>query len=190
MLRLKSGIFVSHKDESEIPLTITATSNSSGAQITRSVVLQVLENTNPFQNNGLPVDVDGDGRVTPRDALRIINELNARGIRALTGAPDYDDGAPGGDWFDVNGDGVITPLDAIIVINYLNRNGMGSGGNGGTGEGRGGGEGEGSDGSNPPPSGLQNPPSSGILGSDVYNRSLEAYLADLQREQLKKQRAR
>ncbi len=185
-LRLKPGKFISFETESQIPLEITATSLATGSQIKRSVQLSVTPNSAPWRNNNLPVDVDGDGVVTPRDPLRIINELNNRGIRPLGDAPENSEGTGGDEWIDVNGDGKITPLDAIIVINHLNTFGNGSGGGsgGGTGEGGGGGEGEGEGAPSTPPKSL-------IAGDRVYDMSLEAYLVDLAREQnSNKRRAR
>jgi hypothetical protein len=71
--------------------------------------------TNPLE----PLDTDGDGRVTPVDALVIINELNRRqGSFELT-----EDRPPEAYYFDVNDDGWVTPIDALRVINELNRRG-------------------------------------------------------------------
>ncbi len=74
-------------------------------------------------------DVNADGRVSPIDALLVINFLNLNGISTpvanLPEPPPYRD---------VNGDNFITAADALIVINFLNTNGNGSSG-GGEGEG-------------------------------------------------------
>ena len=62
------------------------------------------------------LDVNGDGYLSPVDALLIINALNAA-------ASDEDDPAewqPISDSRDVNGDGVVSPLDALLVINRIN----------------------------------------------------------------------
>ncbi len=70
----------------------------------------------PYRNCLLPEDVNGDGWVSPNDALQVINDLNALGARVLTG--------PGGPpYVDVNADGLASALDALRVINYLNRGG-------------------------------------------------------------------
>ncbi len=60
-----------------------------------------------------PLDVNGDGVVTPLDALAVINALNSvnQGI-SLTPALLAE--------YDVNHDGQVTPLDALMIINYLN----------------------------------------------------------------------
>ncbi len=82
-------------------------------------------NSSQWQNSTNRHDVNNDSEVSPIDALLIINELNARGSRDLTGTnfvpPPF---------VDVNGDSTVSPIDVLLVINYLNSL-------------RGGGEGEG-----------------------------------------------
>ena len=66
-----------------------------------------------------PYDVDGNGVVTPLDALLIINELNdptftdpsGRLVGRPTGATKYPD---------VDNNGFVVPFDALSVINFLN----------------------------------------------------------------------
>jgi Dockerin type I domain len=58
-------------------------------------------------------DVNGDGLVTPTDALLLINRINAVG----SGQPAPQDKPP---VFDLNCDGIVTPADVMIVINHLN----------------------------------------------------------------------
>ncbi|MFM8172372.1 MAG: dockerin type I domain-containing protein [Pirellulaceae bacterium] len=72
-----------------------------------------------WQNPLLPTDIDGDGRVTPRDALLVINQLNLRGQGPLV--PGVDPIAP--PYLDASGNGLLEPLDALLVINYLNLQG-------------------------------------------------------------------
>jgi hypothetical protein len=69
-----------------------------------------------WQNPLLSTDIDGDGRVTPRDALLVINQLNLRGQGPLV--PGVDPMAP--PYLDASGNGLLEPLDALLVINYLN----------------------------------------------------------------------
>ena len=77
-----------------------------------------------FRNTSNIRDVSGDSRVSPIDALLVINELNTRGSSSLIGRtlsttnPVY---------LDVNGDNMVSPLDALLIINYLNSVGKGSG---------------------------------------------------------------
>lgn len=62
-----------------------------------------------------PLDVDGDGFITPLDALLVINDLNENGPRNLAG------GVPPQHPVDVNGDGSIAAIDALLIINRLNQ---------------------------------------------------------------------
>lgn len=82
-------------------------------------------------NAALPLDVTGpgglpDGRITPGDALAIINYINAFGtgelaVSASVGPPYLDTtGGPTG-----GGDNGVTAKDALAVINYLNAFGLG-----------------------------------------------------------------
>jgi predicted outer membrane repeat protein len=65
-------------------------------------------------------DVNDDGRVSPLDALAIINSLNAEGTRQL---PSDSGSEPARLFYDVNRDGFISPRDALQVVNYLNAGG-------------------------------------------------------------------
>ena len=62
-----------------------------------------------------PRDLNDDGRVTPIDALRVINQLRRDEFetQGLNAAQRFQ--------YDVSGDGEITPLDALQVINELRR---------------------------------------------------------------------
>jgi hypothetical protein len=83
---------------------------------------------NPINN----LDVNADGRVTPIDALLVINLLNERTstgsilVSSLPSPPNY---------YDVSGDNRVTGLDVLLVINELNRRSSGGGVQGGEGEG-------------------------------------------------------
>ncbi|MFO0821250.1 MAG: dockerin type I domain-containing protein [Pirellulales bacterium] len=59
-----------------------------------------------------PLDASGDGIVTPRDALLVLNYL-------IDERQDFDA------TLDTNRDGVIAPLDVLFVVNYLNSDGEG-----------------------------------------------------------------
>jgi hypothetical protein len=71
--------------------------------------------TSPRHNPVVAEDVGGDGEVTSRDALLVINDINRFGARQL-GPHEID-----GDWIDVNNDGAVSGLDALLVINSLQR---------------------------------------------------------------------
>ncbi len=78
-------------------------------------------------NLAMPLDVNGDNRVSGLDALIVINNLNAQSV-AKTSAPGAmslavpaaaGTAANSNYFVDVNGDGVVSPVDALVVINYL-----------------------------------------------------------------------
>ena len=82
----------------------------------------------PWHNAINPLDVNQDSRVSPHDALLIINHLMVHGAQpvpapgvtpqsATTG--DQDSGSAQTSYLDVNGDNVVSPLDALNVINLL-----------------------------------------------------------------------
>ena len=78
------------------------------------VDIDVLEHEtwqNPFQVE----DVNGDGSVSPVDALLVINGLNTDGPRIL---PPVDPQRAA--FLDSSGDGALSPIDALLVINLLN----------------------------------------------------------------------
>jgi hypothetical protein len=71
-----------------------------------------------FQNAENRFDVDGNGRILPVDALRVINFLSRRRQNfALDPAAE----TPNGLFVDVNGDYQVTALDALLIINELSR---------------------------------------------------------------------
>ncbi len=74
-------------------------------------------------NYYLPQDVDNNLRITPLDALAIINHLNRNGGQSA----DIGQGEEVKGFVDVNGDGRVTASDALSVINTLNRIGEGAG---------------------------------------------------------------
>jgi hypothetical protein len=84
---------------------------------------------NPWRNTDMAEDVNGDGLMSPIDALLLINEINVNGARDLPNPPDIDPPP----FLDVNGDGQLTATgDVLPVINMLNAQ---SGGEGELGEG-------------------------------------------------------
>lgn len=81
-----------------------------------------------FHNTFYPQDVDLNLRVTPRDALVIINALNAGGPREFAAASGEVQAASTVEgesssstfMYDVNNDGRLSASDALRVVNYLN----------------------------------------------------------------------
>lgn len=75
-----------------------------------------------FHNSFAPADVTHNYRVTPHDALTVINYINRFGVgpvdELFPGKSAVEDGLP---FVDVNGDGRLDPMDALMVINTLNR---------------------------------------------------------------------
>jgi hypothetical protein len=89
-----------------VPFTISA-----GSLAPMPVAAQRVNS--PRHNLDLPGDVNGDQRVTPLDALLVINDIARSGNRTLT---SDDTGLTS---IDVNNDGTVSPRDALRVINLL-----------------------------------------------------------------------
>ena len=93
-----------------------------GSLRSRATVTINVRNVHPWQNPTNRLDVTGDGVVSSRDALLIINWLNANGAGPIT------PGIAGPPYRDVNGDDQVTPVgDVLPVINYLNSLATGEG---------------------------------------------------------------
>ncbi|MEL6106023.1 MAG: dockerin type I domain-containing protein [Planctomycetota bacterium] len=75
---------------------------------------------NIFHNLALPWDTNGDGQVSPADALLIINALPTRTHPGLS-QPQNAIANRLGLWFDANNDRSLTIRDALVVINQLVR---------------------------------------------------------------------
>lgn len=105
--------------DSEAPIMLAIIAQSpSGDFLTKIVTIKPTPAPSPFQNPQDPRDVNGDGAVTPLDALIIINDINSNGAHLLPkNGPGEGDG---GIWIDVNGDGMVSPLDVLLIINHLN----------------------------------------------------------------------
>ncbi len=73
----------------------------------------------PLQNTALPVDVNADSLVTPRDALIVINELLRSTVSQASVVPAAATASSATYFPDVDGNGVISPRDVLMVINYL-----------------------------------------------------------------------
>jgi len=86
-----------------------------------------------FQNPQNPLDVNGDGHISPIDALVTINSLNDEGSRSVLVLGDNEGDL--GNYldrhqflYDTNGDFAITPIDVLRVVNALNEAGEAEGG--------------------------------------------------------------
>jgi len=96
------------------PQTVTVTASADGYQSV-PVEIEILDTS--WHNTSDPADVNGDGVISPIDALQVINELNEDGARPL---PPPSQGSAPPPYVDVSGDGLVSPVDALIVINRLN----------------------------------------------------------------------
>ncbi|OYP35160.1 dockerin type I domain-containing protein [Rhodopirellula sp. MGV] len=113
-LKLLDHVSVRRSAAEQIELTLTAIpSEGDYSSVSKSFIIEVLENASPFHNDVNPYDVDSNGTVSPLDALVIINLLG------IYGPGPVGPGNPGFG-YDVNGDGQVTTLDALLVINILN----------------------------------------------------------------------
>jgi hypothetical protein len=62
----------------------------------------------------MPLDSNGDGGITPIDALNVINYINS-----FHSGPVGESGSTP-EYLDTNGDNYISPIDALEIINYIN----------------------------------------------------------------------
>ncbi len=98
----------------EYTLRLTAT-DAGGNAASVTFVLTVLDGRYPWYNAISPFDVNRDGRVSPLDALLVINRLNRESDRTL---PSTNPLAQL--FYDTNRDGAISPIDVLLIINELN----------------------------------------------------------------------
>lgn len=77
---------------------------------------------NSWTNPDDPLDVSGDGEISPLDSLLVINELNQVGAHELS-PPDGTSAPP--PYLDSSNDGFVSPIDALLVLNHLNANSNG-----------------------------------------------------------------
>lgn len=94
--------------------TVNGATDFAGVEATILDGAIILRGT--WTNPVLALDVDGNGRVTPLDALTIINYLNANPSAATL--PLMPELPP--PYYDANRDNACTPADVLAVINYLN----------------------------------------------------------------------
>jgi len=99
-------LFASFGDEFAVPLV----GNFDPPVVPAAAGAWSVGGTNPDRAQ----DVNGDGFVTPLDALLLINELNKTGPRPAAVSPAQ------GPYLDVTRDGALTPNDALMVVNFLN----------------------------------------------------------------------
>lgn len=93
--------------------TFTYAVGDGASTYTSNVRVDVFE-PNPWQNSVNAHDVNGDGIITPLDALLVIIDLNTNGSRSLQPSDSKSL------YVDVSGDRFVSPLDALLVIIALN----------------------------------------------------------------------
>jgi VCBS repeat-containing protein len=113
-VRVKPGSGIAYRAPGWIELTFVAVSRTTGDTVRRTERFQIVKDPTPYHNEENPMDVDGDGVVSPLDPLHVINYINNQGIGAVPGEGE------GGGQIDVDGDGQVTPIDILIIINELN----------------------------------------------------------------------
>ena len=96
-------------------------------RLTSDGVTLIVRDLKPRQRSANPHDVNGDGTVTPMDALLIINQINNQRLQdesqprsVVLTSRDQTPGDVPIDLHDVNGDNRVSALDALYVINRLN----------------------------------------------------------------------
>jgi hypothetical protein len=120
------GLEITVPDDGQFELVVSAHATESRPTSTDMSVSRLHATTTatislninravPWQNPVTRHDVSGDGFVTSRDVLLIINRLNAVGAGELILGVDL--APPDAHYYDVNGDGFISSN----VINFLNR---------------------------------------------------------------------
>ena len=82
-------------------------------RLTFGDITLLVTDLKPHQRDGDSKDVDGNGEITPLDALLVINHLSAGGSLISELSPID------GNKVDVTGDNQVTPFDALSVINEL-----------------------------------------------------------------------
>jgi len=113
-VRVKPGSGIAYRAPGWLELTFVAVSRTTGDTVRRTERFQIVKDPTPFHNEDNPMDVDGDGVVSPLDPLFVINYINNNGIGATPGEGE------GGGQIDVDGDGQVTPIDILIIVNQLN----------------------------------------------------------------------
>jgi hypothetical protein len=94
----------------------TVNGSTDFAGLASTIVEGVIILPGTWSNPDNPLDVDGNGRVAPLDALIVINYLNAHPDGSIL--PAMPDAPP--PYYDANGDNYGTAADVLTVINFLN----------------------------------------------------------------------
>jgi hypothetical protein len=94
----------------------TVNGSTDFAGLTSTIVDGLIILPRTWSNPGDPLDVDGNGRVTPLDALIVIGYLNAHPDASMLPAMPHTPPP----FYDVDGDDYVTAAHVLTVINFLN----------------------------------------------------------------------
>ena len=88
-----------------------------------SIIINRVPNPRPWQNRSNSLNVDKSkpeegGPVDPRDALGVINAINANQLGQLQNPRPASTLAQND--LDADGDGFLSPLDVLVIVNFLN----------------------------------------------------------------------
>lgn len=105
----------------ELKVSLT---NAANGYVVADAVMIVRRNapamTLMAHNATMPLDVNGDRRVSSFDALLVVNQLLTAGSAVPQAVPLTGSLTTGAGFYrDVNGDGQISPRDALLVISHL-----------------------------------------------------------------------
>jgi len=114
-LKLIDGTSLAWEEPGYLDVTLTAISLRNGTVLTKSTRIHIVKDATPYHNDQDPADVDGNGMITPIDALVVVNYINNHGPGAIK--PEGEGPVPN---LDVDGDGMVTPIDILIIINIIN----------------------------------------------------------------------
>ena len=90
---------------------------ADGTQVPAVIINGTIQVRSIWQNPTDVNDVDGDGFISPRDVLLVVNRINKQGPEKLP-LPSHGNEPP--PYYDVDGDGYTSANDALTLINCLN----------------------------------------------------------------------
>ena len=114
-LKLIEGESLTWVEPGFVDVTLTAVSLRNGALLSKQTRIHIVKDATPYHNDQDPADVDGNGVISPIDALIIVNYINNFGPGAIN--PEGEGPIPN---LDVDGDGMVSPIDLLIIVNIIN----------------------------------------------------------------------
>lgn len=114
-LKLIEGESLTWVEPGFVDVTLTAVSLRNGAVLSKQTRIHIVKDATPYHNDQDPADVDGNGVISPIDALIIVNYINNFGPGVIN--PEGEGPVPN---LDVDGDGMVSPIDLLIIVNIIN----------------------------------------------------------------------